>query len=274
MIDKILFGDLSASTDFAYAKELDYFKVNKSIEFKPGLNIIFAPNGSGKSTILSMIAKATASEQGGVSTITDTWLDSLMSYGSKKSLGDIQVLHDGQPTMYATSRNGVGLVAGGAAFDHDFTSEGIIEIRLHESSGYTTMHRLKKVLNVLSGATEIPAKYGDKTNGRKNEYAKNLIQPTIAPGQKTILLDEPESGLAIHVQANIWRLIDEGAKKQNIQVIAATHSPFCLISSANFIELSEGYMDIAKKEIENLSLMIGIMEKMEIYNKKVMSNER
>lgn len=54
MIHRITFKDLSDSK-FSYASKLKYFKKNEYVEFKPGLNLIIGENGTGKTTILSMI---------------------------------------------------------------------------------------------------------------------------------------------------------------------------------------------------------------------------
>lgn len=269
MIEKVTFGDLSISSEFEYAKKLDFFKGNDRVEFKPGLNIIFAPNGSGKSTILSMIAKATASEQGGVSTITSTWLNDLNLDADRTALGGIDVYHDGQPTIYVNSRKAVGLFGGMAAFDDDFFSEGVAEMRLRESAGYTTMHRLNKVMNILLGNAEIPDEYQTKTQRKIDDKAKKITAPKIQKSQKTIILDEPESGLAIHVQSNVWNLIDRAAKERNLQIIAATHSPFSLVCDAHFIELSDGYKSIAQSEISILYARMELTKKInEITRKK------
>lgn len=268
MIDKVIFGSLSASSSFEYAKKLEFFNKNEQVEFKPGLNIIFAPNGSGKSTILSMIAKATASEQGGVSSITSTWLNDLELHRDQPALGDIDVHHDGQPTIYVNSRKAVGLFGGMAAFDDDFFSEGVAEIRLRESAGYTTMHRLSNVMNILIGKTEIPDAYQIKTHREIEEEVKKIIAPKIPKSQKTIILDEPESGLAIHVQSNIWNLIDKAAKERNLQIIAATHSPFSLVCDAHFIELSDGYKSIAQSEISILYARMELTKKINEMTRK------
>lgn len=269
MIEKVVFGDLSASSCFEYAKKLEFFNKNEHVEFKPGLNIIFAPNGSGKSTILSMIAKATASEQGGVSSITSTWMNDLNLHKDRSTLGEIDVQHDGQPTIYVNSRKAVGLCGGMAAFDDDFFSEGLAETGLRESAGYTTMHRLNKVMNIFLGNVGIPDEYQIKTNREISDVAKRILAPKIPKYQKTIILDEPESGLAIHVQSNVWNLIDRAAKERNLQIIAATHSPFSLVCDAHFIELSDGYKSIAQSEISILHARMELTKKInEITRKK------
>lgn len=162
MFERIEFEDISQSKAYGYAEKLDFFKNNKSIEFKPGLNIIFAPNGTGKSTILEILAKFTASEQGGVSTITTLWQDDMIMFNENKMQG-IKVFHDGQPTLYNNPRKAVGLFGGMAAFDDDFFNQGAKEVLLKESTGYTTMHRLEKVLGVLSGKEQMPKDIQKKT---------------------------------------------------------------------------------------------------------------
>lgn len=262
MIEKITFGDLSLSYHFKYASKLPFFMDNKEISFKPGLNIIYAPNGTGKSTILSILAKSTASEQGGVSTLTQHWFHDIFNRDENR-MGEIKVAHDGQPVVYINSRNAIGLIGGGAAFDDDFFKEGFTETKLHESSGFTTMHRLKKAMAILCGEEKIADSYNMKNfySSDKDKRHEVFLMPSIALGQKTILLDEPESGLAIHAQSNLWNIIDKGAKEQNIQVIAATHSPFSLACDANFIELSPDYINIAKEKILTLALQLNIMQK-------------
>lgn len=258
MFERIEFEDISQSKAYNYAEKLDFFKNNKSIEFKPGLNIIFAPNGTGKSTILEILAKFTASEQGGISTITNSWKQDMINFGVNTMKG-IKVFHDGQPTLYNNPRKAVGLFGGMAAFDDDFFEQGIMETQLRESTGYTTMTRLQRVLAVLSGQAQMPKDFQKKSS--LDDTYNTFLKANIEKNQPTMILDEPESGLAIHVQANIFRMINKRAKENNLQIIVATHSPFALSCDANFIELQPGYLKIAKQEIELLSVMLKVQDK-------------
>lgn len=259
MIEKIEFENIEKSKAYGYAKKLDFFKANKKIEFKPGLNIIFAPNGTGKSTLLEIIAKFTASEQGGVSTITNSWKSDMISHNENQMEG-ITVSHDGQPTVYTNPRKAVGLVGGMAGFDDDFFDQGIMETQLRESTGFTTVTRLSRVLGVISGKEEMPKEIKNKSYGMDEKY-NQFIKGNIEKGQQTIILDEPESGLAIHVQANIFRMLQKQANENKLQIIIATHSPFALTCKANFIELQPGYINIAKQEIEVLNEMLLLQKK-------------
>lgn len=258
MIEKIDFEKIEESSVYGYAKKLDFFQKNKEVNFKPGLNVIFAPNGTGKSTILEIMAKFTASEQGGVSTITSSWKQDMMGHKENKMKG-IQVFHDGQPTMYNNPRKAVGLFGGMAAFDDDFFNEGVMEAQLKESTGYTTMVRLQKILNILAGEGKMPQSFDKKVS--IDESYEQFLKASIEKGQQTIILDEPESGLAIHAQSKLFKIIEKAAKEKNLQIIIATHSPFALMSDANFIELQPGYVQKAKYEIQILSEILTLQDK-------------
>jgi energy-coupling factor transporter ATP-binding protein EcfA2 len=240
MISDIDFTNIKDSENFKYAVELDFFKKNTQMQFKPSLNIIYAPNGTGKSTLLKIMAQFTASEQGGVSTITNSWIQDVAGFRESKLKG-LSVKHDGQSVMYTNPRQAVGLFGGTAAFDDDFFSEGVAETQLRQSTGLTTLYRMQKILGVITGKAQAPSKIANK-GGRLTELTSGFLKASIPEGQKTILLDEPESGLAVHVQANLWKMIEQGAIKHDLQIIVASHSPFALACKANYIELQPGYL--------------------------------
>lgn len=260
MISDIDFSNIKDSDNFKYAVELDFFKKNTQMQFKPGLNIIYAPNGTGKSTLLKIMAQFTACEQGGVSTITNSWVQDVSGYRDSKMKG-LAVKHDGQAVMYTNPRQAVGLFGGSAAFDDDFFSEGIAEIQLKQSTGLTTLYRMQRILGVLTGKVQAPSKIAIK-GGSLNEITKELLKASIPEGQKTILLDEPESGLAVHVQANLWKMIEHAAIKLDLQIIVASHSPFALACKANYIELQPGYLNTSRSYIKQISQNIELMEAM------------
>jgi predicted ATPase len=258
MISHIDFKEIALSKNFKYAASLDFFKQHETMDFKPGLNIIFAPNGTGKSTILKVLAQFTASEQGGVSTLTNSWSQDVMGFDGGNLKG-LNVQHDGQPVMYTNPREAVGLIGGMAGFDDDFFDQGIMEVQLHQSTGLTTLHRMNRILSVLTGKSEFPKEIVKKS--RVSEEAKKLLEASIPVGQKTIIMDEPESGLAIHVQANIWKVIQKAAIEQDLQIIVATHCPFSLTCEANYIELQPGYIEIAKNCIKQTAQYMEILDK-------------
>lgn len=273
MISEIDFSELSKSKEFAYAGKLDFFKAHKKVEFKPGLNVLFGPNGCGKSTILRMAAMTLAAEQGGVSTITTTWLSDIFDFGGECKLDGIKVSHDGQPLMYGNPRNAVGLFGGGAAFDDDFFSEGLANIQSKASTGLTTMNRLNRMLAVALGKAPFPAKFDERVKGSsRHKAAMALLKASIPVGQQTLIFDEPESGLGLPVQGNLFSILHEAAKKNNFQLIIATHSAFALgLPSCNFIEMSPDYLHNSRVALEVLHLRMELQTRIAAANAKAES---
>jgi predicted ATPase len=271
MISEIDFSELKKSKEFAYAEKLDFFKTHKKVEFKPGLNVLFGPNGCGKSTILRMAAMTLAAEQGGVSTITTTWLNDIFDFGGECKLEGIKVSHDGQPLMYGNPRNAVGLFGGGAAFDDDFFSEGIANIQSKASTGLTTMNRLNRMLAVALGKAPFPAKFDERVKGStRHKAAMALLKASIPVGQQTLIFDEPESGLGLPVQGNLFSILHEAAKKNNFQLIIATHSAFALgLPNCNFIEMSPDYLNNSRVALEVLHLKMELQGRLAAIDAKV-----
>ena len=254
MIATLQFNDLSQSS-FAYASKLPFFQANSSVTFKPGLNVLFAPNGSGKSTLLNMLSLATACQQGGVSTVTQSWLTDVEQRGHLKG---VDVAHDGQAVMYANPRNAVGLVGGMAGFDDDFFEEGVRNATSKSSTGYTTMERLGKALNALTNPSDFPNSIPNKV---PNKSLPETLIARFPEGPRTFLLDEPESGLGIPAQSNLFNLLAKYAPQH--QVIVATHSPFALTLDAHFIELTPGYVQSSRDSLRLMSTVLSIQSKVE-----------
>lgn len=251
-----------------WAGSTEYFKNHPVTEFKPGLNIIFGGNGSGKSTMLQMLALALAARQGGTSTVTTTWLNEILGFGKDKLDLPFAVKHDGQPIMYFDARKPEGLDSG--AFDDDFFSLGVVNTMRKGSTGQQGLGRLERFLYVLKNPDTVsspPAKAAPqksraprtaKSFQRKpgplvsaegfpasitwkvdkttvNDYwmgkvgaAQKLLAASIPTGPKTIILDEPDSGYSFKWQAALWETILGAIDPAKLQVIVATHSPFAL----------------------------------------------
>jgi predicted ATPase len=270
MITELQLADLSHSSMFAYAADVVFIKKSKGLAFQPGLNILFGPNGCGKSTLLRMLAIATASEQGGVSTVTNDWINAVavkeVRNGSASgALEGITVLHDGQPVMYGNPRNTVGLICGGAAFDHDFTSEGLANIQSKASTGYTTMNRLGRMLAVCQREHPFPTEIDRRVkkagprdwNFATSTSAEKLLVPSIPKGQQTLIFDEPESGLGIPAQRNVFNLLHSAARNHGFQIIVATHSVFALgLPGVNYIEMQDDYIAQSESCLEMAHLML------------------
>lgn len=245
--------EIKNNKDFNYITKLKSFKNGKmtEINFKPGLNIIFSENGSGKSTILNLLSESMAAKQGGYSCVTEIW-----HYGIKEKMKGVKISHDGQPVVYFNPRDTIGLILG--AFDDDFMIEGIGLLQMKESAGFTTMNKMIKILNMFNDKQDMLKQIEYKMSEKYvNKEVKEMLKGDQEREQLTFLMDEPESGLAIHVQNNLFKMINKAAKEKNIQIIMATHSLFALsCKEANFIDLNEGYIDLVKREIMNLAVSV------------------
>lgn len=78
----------------------------------------------------------------------------------------------------------------------------------------------------------------------KLKAAEKLLAPKCAPGPKTFIFDEPESGFSLEWQAGIWENVFSRVDPSKQQVIIATHSPFALgIPGAHYIDTHPGYSE-------------------------------
>lgn len=258
MFESIHFKGLEKSKMFGYAAELPFFKGRKSLEFKPGLNILFGGNGTGKSTVLRILAETMCATQGGVSVVTESALrdaGDVPLRGKPVDAIGLKVMHDGQPVVYSDPRQTVGLIGGG--FDYDFMDRGVQEATGSKrlSHGQNVLRRGSLAIQIARGTAPFPTEIVRKVRkpGLNSHYAKvmDLLDARLAPkierGQPSLLLDEPEVSFSIDWQFKLWHMFTKKAQDENTQVIVASHSVFCLgIPGANYIEIEKGAMLIAQ----------------------------
>lgn len=264
MFASIDFKNLKDSPSFGYAAKVPFFEKRKALSFKPGLNILFGPNGCGKSTVLNILGKTMVATQGGLSVVTEAavheTVDMLAALpsprsGARKPMADkigLKVAHDGQPVLYCDPRKTVGLQGG--SFDDDFFLEGVAEITQNraKSHGMASANRTNAALGALDGKLLFPKEvvHTLKKEHVNDTWCKALdlvharMTPSIEKGQPTVLLDEPEANFSLVWQAKLWDFLAQPKVAKNFQVIVATHSPFALgIEGANYIEFQPGYLD-------------------------------
>lgn len=277
----ILKPSLISKSKYAYINDLPLLKEN--MYFNEGLNVIFAPNGSGKTTLLEILAKATHSREWGYScvtrkslqnedflrAITDEERNAMSRYIPPFSLEALfEVKHDGQPVAFCDPR----YIVGGFNSDdsHHFGYE-YMEAHKHEhinmkgSTGNKNKYRMSLINDILEGVKSLEKveKKGlshaadcndlsDLRRGSSHEVNYNMLNASIEEGQKTILIDEPESALDLKEKLKWFRGLEEKVKNQNLQVILITHSELALtFKNAHFISVNDNYINEVRNELKS-----------------------
>lgn len=246
------------------------------ITFKPGLNILFGPNGCGKSTIINTIAAHMMALKTGESVISQDSIHELMgsmalAIGSRKTRPPepvaAEVSHDGQPVSFGSA--GKLMLGGDRSFDTSFMkgygiTDGLTPgaVRTHGSRSLALSQApLRALLGQRDLADQVPVASNAKRSNLNSTWqamydiAAGLLEPSIPRGQKTVLLDEPDAHLSLLMQARIWRdILGSPDSSNRCQIIVATHSPFALaIPHANLIGLPDSYAEGCKLALSDLS---------------------
>lgn len=258
----------SAKFTSGFASDLPCLK-GKTFEFKEGLNVLFSPNGTGKSTALSIIGAYCSinHKSGGWSTMPEPL--TIKEIGDTVKLPNnfcnlapgecsADVKWDGTPSFINNSATDNAAKSMGHFIDDASMSPdgmitdmfGHINAMFNKSSqGQTRMNKINKMFVMLDKKPDLTinkfAKHNDswKAVGQAFvDYIKSL-NPT---GRVTILLDEPEKSLSMEMQFFLWHMAFPKIA-QDRQLIVATHCPLALYSKAHFIDLEEGYIEKAKR---------------------------
>lgn len=245
------------------------------IDFKPGLNVLFGPNGCGKSTIAHTLALHLMAHKNGSSCVT---LDSINEMMGRESFRSIKtkstpdpiaadVEHDGQPLVYGSA--GKLLIGPDRSFDTSFldgygTLDGLAK-DAKRTHGSRNLAVNQGPLRILLGQSEFPSSVARARDARPEAVndvwkrmigvADRLLEARLPKGQGTVVLDEPDAHLSLLMQARIWRDVLGNPEVANrLQVIVATHSPFALaVPHAHVIGLPDAYVEACRKELGGLA---------------------
>jgi energy-coupling factor transporter ATP-binding protein EcfA2 len=233
---------------------------NRIFNFNPGINILFGPNGCGKSTILKTLkAYSGISAGGGWTSINDPMQLASSSFpfaymGITPSKCTANVSWDGTPSFFNDGDikvNDTFFYMNEKKSDDGMTSMGeqLELLAEHPSSGQYRIKMFNKVFNMIRdipsiSVGDIPSGYNYKECVNEINYWKKLPHT----GPQTIILDEPERGLSLALQKKVFQ--DVLYQFKDLQIILATHSIFCLnMKDVNFIEFEDGYINECRKII-------------------------
>ena len=240
-----------ADTPVKWWNDVEALRSVKRFDFTSGVNIIWGPNGIGKSTVILALARLTHCEQGGRSVVTSTSVEHFRRdrYDWKKEIRrGMRIDFDGQPVVYRNPHSNVGLIGGMAGFDEDFFKDAMSSIKRRKlSSGQQALDSFR---------IERPDKIERRLRNRSlTDIADRLdvmLKPTIGKGPETTLWDEPDANLDWPTRSEFWHMMTASPQ----QHIVATHSHFALrlFARSNIIELQPGYRDECQKVLEDWGL--------------------
>lgn len=265
-----------------YATKLERCKA--PFEFAPGLNILFGPNGCGKSTVLKILGAYcginTARKECGWTKLQepmDLWKSgaklkdrTLPENFKRLSPGGCEAAidWDGSPTLLVDP-----VITDNTTYTHFYDSKSdspdgmtdmMSQIGMMKNTLSTGQMRLIK-LKQLADATKKPPVLTEmpKCQGRgsfndtwKRSYQSQIDYYKSLPrdGGMTVLLDEIDRCLGIHNQMLFWKNYIPNLVKAGFQVIIASHSPFALSSkNAKWVEFEPGYYENSREALKALS---------------------
>lgn len=198
------------------------------------ITVLYGGNGSGKSTILNVMAQALRIKRGAVFNRSDFYDDyvSLCSYKTERGgrlpeesriitsddvfdyLLDIRCINDGIDTTRAK------------LFDK-YVSDKYEPYQLRSMDDYEEFRR-RSDAKTKSQSQYVKERLMRNVQERSNGESALLYFTDSIKENALYLLDEPENSLSAKMQLELKRFIEESARFFRCQFIISTHSPFLL----------------------------------------------
>lgn len=187
---------------------------------------LLGPNGSGKTTTISMICTILSMDAG-----------SVMIYNH----------HVGQEDK--AIRRMLGVVFQNNRLDAVLTVREnlVIRGRLYGLPKATLEDRITELLAITGAADLIDRRYETLSGGekRKIDIARALVH-----SPKILLLDEPTTGLDPESRSKIWQMVTNLRNEENVTILLTTHYLEETNESDHVVVLNEGRVQVAGKPSE------------------------
>jgi len=187
---------------------------------------LLGPNGSGKTTTISMICTILSMDAGSV------------------EISGYRVGRDDKKI-----RRMLGVVFQNNRLDSVLTVRENLEIRgrLYSLPKPTLENRIEELLTITGAVDLVKRKYGTLSGGekRKVDVARALIH-----SPKILLLDEPTTGLDPESRSKIWQMVTNLRNEENVTILLTTHYLEETNESDHVVVLNEGRVQVAGKPSE------------------------
>ena len=253
MVTKVVIKD-NKKSPIHYIEDLDNFVNGKEYVFKPGVNIIVGENGSGKTTLMKLIEAYLMVGYGRCERgIYNNNVSRVMQYGDKVPDG-VDVYADYKKNTFRLSHSGECEGEEAMRNKHDFAA---LVGQKSSSTGEGVVVALNSLFGYMFGkGAELTFDYGQFEEGWTKPYFDYTEKHrVICDDEWTILMDEPDRNLSLENIGHIKGILS--FHKPNTQIIAVVHNPLLIYALSkkrcvNFIEMTEGYVDKVKKEVNNV----------------------
>lgn len=249
------------STTNVYPFKLFPNKGLERLDFEP-ITVIYGGNGSGKSTILNLIAEKLRVERSAPFNNTPyieeylNFCEYRLSYGKNAPKGSKIITSDG---------------VFDSLLDLRAINEGVDRRREELFAEYESSREESYLLRNFDDLEEFKRRNEAKRRTRSNYVSKRLPKELdgMSNGETAYyyftrqieenalyLLDEPENSLSATLQNKLRQFIEDSARFYNCQFIIATHSPFLLsMKGAKVYDLDSTPVEAKKwTELENVRI--------------------